>query len=72
MAIAKVIELSASSPNSFEDAIRDGIERASRTVHNIQSAWVHDQQVKVENNVVTEWRVMMKVTFLLDEMPHRG
>ncbi|HEU4616488.1 MAG TPA: dodecin family protein [Gammaproteobacteria bacterium] len=67
MAVAKVIELSASSTKSFEDAIRNGIARASKTVHNISGVWIHDQNVKVENEAVTEWRVIMKVTFVLDD-----
>lgn len=67
MAIAKVVELSASSTKSFDDAIRDGMQRAAKTLHNIQGAWVHDQHVKVENDQITEWRVIMKVTFVLDD-----
>lgn len=65
MAIAKVIELSAASQQSFEDAIRQGIERASKTVDNIQGVWVQEQHVKVDGNKITEWRVIMKVTFVL-------
>ncbi len=67
MAIAKVVELSAASSESFEAAIRDGIARAAKTLHNIQGAWVHEQHVKVENDQVKEWRVIMKVTFVLDD-----
>jgi flavin-binding protein dodecin len=67
MAIAKVVELSTSSTKSFEDAIRDGMARAAKTLHNIQGAWVHDQHVKVENDQIVEWRVIMKVTFVLDD-----
>lgn len=67
MSIAKVIELSASSSESFEDAVRQGIERAGKTLDNIQSAWVHEQHVKVEGNSITAWRVIMKITFVLDE-----
>jgi flavin-binding protein dodecin len=65
MSVAKVIEISAESPESFEDAIRRGIARATETVENIRSAWVKEQQVKVENGKITEYRVDMKVTFLL-------
>lgn len=72
MTIAKVIELSASSPKSFEDAIRQGIERASKTIHNIQGVWVSEQHVKVHNNAITEWRVIMKATFVLDETQSAG
>jgi flavin-binding protein dodecin len=67
MAIAKVVELSASSNKSFEDAIRDGIARAAKTLQHIQGAWVHDQNVKIENGQIVEWRVIMKVTFVLDD-----
>jgi len=67
MAIAKVIELSSSSPESFEDAIRKGLERATKTVENIQGIWVKEQHAKVENNQITEWRVNMMVTFVLND-----
>lgn len=67
MAIAKIAEISASSTDSFEDAVRQGIARAARTLKNIQGAWVHEQKVKVSNNNIEEWRVIMKVTFVLDE-----
>jgi flavin-binding protein dodecin len=67
MSVAKVIEISSSSPDSFEDAVRQGIARAGKTVKNIASAWVQDQQVSVENGQVTEYRVMMKVTFVLED-----
>lgn len=67
MSVAKVIEISSSSPDSFEDAVRQGVARASKTVKNITAAWVQDQQVSVANGQVTEYRVMMKVTFVLEE-----
>ena len=66
MSVAKIIEISCESPKSFEDAIQSGIARASKTVHNIKGAWVKDQQVVVENNTVSLYRVDMKVTFVLD------
>ncbi len=65
MSIAKVIEVSSASPESFEDAIAKGIARATETVENIRSAWIKEQQVKVENGKITEYRVDMKVTFVL-------
>lgn len=67
MAIAKVIELTSASSESFEDAVRKGIERATKTVENIQGAWVQEQQVKVDGNRITEWRVNMKITFVLKD-----
>jgi flavin-binding protein dodecin len=66
MAVAKVIEITAASSDSFEDAIRQGVAKAQETVRNIQSAWVKEQQVKVSGGNVSEFRVDPKVTFLLD------
>jgi len=66
MSVAKVIEISSSSTEGFDAAIRDGIAKANQTVKNIRSAWVQDQQVSVENGRVTEYRVIMKVTFVLE------
>jgi flavin-binding protein dodecin len=66
MSVAKVIEISAESPKSFEDAIVQGITRASKTIHGIKSAWVKEQRVVVENNKVVSFRVDLKVTFVLD------
>ena len=66
MSVAKIIELSCESPKSFEDAIQNGIVRASKTVHGIKGAWVKDQQVVIENNKVSLYRIDLKVTFVLD------
>jgi dodecin len=66
MAVAKVIEITSGSKASFEDAIKQGIERASDSVKGIASAWVKEQSVVVENNKVSEFRVTMKVTFILN------
>jgi flavin-binding protein dodecin len=68
MPVAKIIEISAESPESFEDAIQIGITRASKTVKNIKSAWVKEQQVVVEKGKVTAYRVDMKVVFVLKEV----
>jgi flavin-binding protein dodecin len=67
MSVAKVTEISASSPDGIEDAIRTGIARASRTIEGIQGAWVNEQSVVVEDGVVTEYRVNLKVTFVLKD-----
>lgn len=67
MSVAKVTEISASSTKSFEDAIENGISRASKTLKNVTSAWVKDQQVEVSNGKVTDFRVSMKVTFILED-----
>lgn len=65
MTIAKVSEISASSEKSFDDAVRRGIERASKTLDNISGAWVNEMKVDVEGGKVTSFRVNMKVTFVL-------
>jgi flavin-binding protein dodecin len=67
MSVAKITEISSSSKKSFEDAVDIGVERASKTLKNVTSAWVKDQQVEVKNGKVTEYRVTMKVTFILDD-----
>jgi flavin-binding protein dodecin len=67
MSVAKVTEIIAQSPNSFDEAVKNGIERASRTLKNVQTAWVQNQTVTVENGQVTEYRVNLKVTFVLDD-----
>lgn len=67
MSIAKVIEISANSHESFEDAIKRGIERAQKTVDDVKGAWIKEQKVVVENGKIVEYRVDMKVTFVLHE-----
>jgi flavin-binding protein dodecin len=64
--VAKTIEISAQSPEGFEHAVRLGVERASKTVKNVQSVWVKEQHVEVHNGKPASYRVHMKVTFLLD------
>jgi dodecin len=63
--VAKIIELTSSSTKSIEDAVETGIQRADKTLDNIESAWVQDIKCMVKNGKVSEWRVNMKVTFLL-------
>jgi len=65
MSVAKTIEITSSSKKGFEDAVQTGITRASKTVDRIQGAWISEQKVKVEKNKVTEYRVTMRVTFVL-------
>ncbi len=67
MTVAKVTEISASSEKSFEDAVKEGIKRANKTLDNITGAWVKDMKVDVENGKVTAYRVHMKVTFVLKD-----
>jgi len=66
MSIAKSSEISASSDKSFEDAIRQGIKRFSKTIDNVEGAWVKEQKVVVDGGNVTEFRVTMIVTFILN------
>ena len=68
MAVAKVIEITSSSPKSFEDALRQGIARASKTVENIKGAWIQEQSVIVEDGKIKEYRTNLKITFVLNEM----
>jgi len=65
MSVAKVIEITSMSPKSFEDAIQAGIKRAATTVKDIQGAWIKEQKVIIKDGKITEYRVDMKVTFLL-------
>jgi len=66
MSVARVTEIIAASPKSFEDAVASGIERANKTLKHIRGAWVRDQEVVVnEAGKITEFRVKMKVTFVL-------
>ena len=65
MSVAKVTEIIASSEKSFEDAVQQGIARASKTIHGITGAWVESQKVTVNDGEISEYRVNLKVTFVL-------
>ncbi len=65
MSIARVTEIISSSPASFDDAIQQGVSRACKTLENVESAWVQDQKVIVKDSKIVEYRVNMKVTFVL-------
>ena len=65
MSVAKVLEISASSNNSFEDAIQTGISRVNTSVDQVQGAWIQEQKVVVDAGKITEYRVNMKVTFIV-------
>ncbi len=67
MSVARVTEIIAGSSKSFEDAVKNGVKRASKTLKNVQGAWVKDQSVNVKDGKVTEYRVVLKVTFVLDD-----
>ena len=66
MSVARVTELSVSSNKSFEDAIQQGVERATKTLRNVRSAWVKEQRVSIENDRISEYQVNLLVTFVLD------
>ena len=65
MSVARVTEITSSSKKSFEDALEKGIARAAKTLKNVEGAWVQDQKVTVKNGKIEEYRVNMKVTFVL-------
>ena len=68
MSVAKVSEIIASSPKSFDDALKVGVVRANKTLKNLKSAWVENQQVKLDDQgQILEYRVQLKVTFIIDE-----
>ena len=67
MAIAKVTEITASSTKSFEDAIQQGIARADKTLEKVKGAWIQEQTVTVDDGKISEYRVNMKVTFVLKD-----
>jgi flavin-binding protein dodecin len=65
MSVAKTIEIVASSPTSFDAAVKEGISRANTTLEQIKGAWVQDQEVSVENGQIVEYKVRLRVTFVL-------
>jgi flavin-binding protein dodecin len=67
MAIAKITEIQSSSKKSFEDAVKSGIARADKTIRNLTGAWVKSQQVTIEKGKIVEYRVLLKVTFILKD-----
>ena len=67
MSVARVTEITATSPKSFEDAVNIGINRANQTLRNVKGAWIKEQQVKVTDGTATEYQVNMLVTFVLDD-----
>ena len=67
MSVAKVSEISATSKKSFEDAVVQGLERANKTLRNVRSAWIKEQQVRVSDGKITEYQVNMMVTFVIDD-----
>ncbi len=66
MTVARITEISSMSTISFEDAVKQGVERANKTLKNVKGAWVKDQEVTVENGKVSGFKVILKVTFVLE------
>jgi dodecin len=66
MSVARITEISASSEKSFEDAVQQGIQRATATLRNVRSAWIKEQEVKIEGDRIVAYQVIMKVTFVLE------
>ena len=67
MAVAKVAEITSSSTKSFEDAVHIGIARANKTLENVKGVWIQEQKLKIDGGKITEYRVNMKVTFILKD-----
>ena len=67
MSVAKVTEIIASSKDGFDDAIKKGVKRANKTLKNVQGAWVDNQKVVVKDGKIVEYRVNMRVTFILED-----
>jgi flavin-binding protein dodecin len=67
VSVARVTEISATSSQSFEAAIQDGLDRANKTLRNVRSAWIKEQQIRLEDGNVAEYQVNMLVTFVLDD-----
>ena len=67
MSVARVTEVISSSTTSFDDAIKTGVDRATKTLNNVTSAWVQDQKCMINEGVIAEYRVNLKITFILDE-----
>lgn len=67
MSVARVTEIIASSTKSFDDAVEKGVERANKTLKNVRGAWVQDQKVSCKGGKIVEYRVDLKVTFVLED-----
>ena len=67
MSVAKITEMSATSKKSFEDAVQKGLARANKSLRNVSGAWVKEQKIDVSNGKITDYRVLLKITFVLDD-----
>ena len=72
MSIARITEISSTSEKSFEDAIQSGVTRATQTLRNVRSAWVKEQQIRIDDGKIVEYQVNMMITFVLDEGDQAG
>lgn len=67
MSVARITEISATSPQSFEDAIKQGIDRANQTLRHVKSAWVKEQQVNLDEGKIVNYQVNLVITFVLED-----
>ena len=67
MAVARVTEISSTSPKSFDDAVQQGVARAAKTLRNVRAAWIKEQRVDVKDGKIAEYQVNLMVTFVLDD-----
>lgn len=67
MSVARVTEIIAGSKKSFDDALKEGVKRANKTLKNVKGAWIQDQQVIISKGKIEEYRVTLKVTFVLQD-----
>jgi flavin-binding protein dodecin len=67
MSIARITEISSTSTKSFEDAIQSAVTRATTTLRNVRSAWVKEQQIRIDNGTIIEYQVNLMITFVLDD-----
>jgi len=72
MSVARVTELTAESPDSFDAAIKEGVNRATKTLRRIQNVWVSDHEISMDNNQIRAYRVRLKVTFVLEDSADLG
>jgi dodecin len=72
MSVARVTEISATSPTSFEDAIQDGIARATLTLRHVESAWIKEQRILLDDGQIKAYQVNMLITFVLDDAEPGG
>ena len=67
MSVARVTEITASSPKGFKDALQDGVKRATKTLENVTGAWIQDQEVVIKKGEISEYGIKMRVTFILKD-----